>query len=55
MNFNSAAESSTRSPELLAAHTDQLLRKGNKDFDTEALEKALNQVVCPYLLLFYKL
>jgi cullin 1 len=38
--------SSTKSPELLAKHADQLLRKNNKLAESEDLEGALNRVVC---------
>jgi len=46
VNKNAATGSSTqKSPELLAKHTDALLRKNNKLSEEGALEEALNQVM----------
>jgi cullin 1 len=46
VNRNAATGSSTtKSPELLAKHTDALLRKSNKVAEEGELEDALNQVV----------
>jgi cullin 1 len=45
-NSNMACSTSTKSPELLASYTDQLLKKSNKDLDAESLEVALNRAVC---------
>ncbi|WVO14316.1 hypothetical protein L204_101948 [Cryptococcus depauperatus] len=44
-NSNAACTVSTKSPELLASHIDQLLRKSNRDLDAEALEEALNKAM----------
>jgi len=41
--------SSSKSPELLAKHTDLLLRKNNKLAEEMDLEDALNRVVCIFL------
>jgi cullin 1 len=51
INRNAATgTSSTRSPELIAKHTDMLLRKNNKIAEEDDLERALNRVVsCLYL------
>jgi cullin 1 len=47
VNRNAATGSSTtKSPELLAKHTDMLLRKNNKMAEEDDLEGALNRVVC---------
>jgi len=46
VNRNAATgTSSTKSPELLAKHSDALLRKNNKVSEAEGLEDALNQVM----------
>lgn len=46
MNKNKATgESTTKCPELLAKHTDGLLKKSNKGAEEAGLEEALNQVV----------
>lgn len=45
VNKNAVATAATKSPDLLAAYCDQLLKKGNKDLDADALEAALNQAV----------
>ncbi|EIN12366.1 Cullin-domain-containing protein [Punctularia strigosozonata HHB-11173 SS5] len=46
VNKNAATgTSSTKSPELLAKHADQLLRKNNKLAESEDLEGALNRVM----------
>ncbi|KAH7101599.1 Cullin-domain-containing protein [Auriculariales sp. MPI-PUGE-AT-0066] len=46
VNRNAATgNSSTKSPELLAKHSDALLRKNNKVSEAEGLEDALNQVM----------
>lgn len=46
VNRNKATGASTsKSPELLAKHTDALLRKSNKSTEEASLEDALNSVV----------
>lgn len=46
MNKNKATgESTSKSPELLAKHSDGLLKKSNKSAEEAGLEEALNQVV----------
>ncbi|WVQ84971.1 hypothetical protein IAT38_007135 [Cryptococcus sp. DSM 104549] len=44
-NTNAACTVSTKSPELLASYSDQLLRKSNKDLDAESLEAQLNKAM----------
>lgn len=54
VNRNSATgTSNARSPELIAKHTDLLLRKNNKMSEENDLEGALNRVVGVSLLLFF--
>ena len=45
VNRNAATTTPSRSPELLAMHTDALLRKNNKVLEEGDLEGALNRVV----------
>lgn len=45
VNSNDACTVPTKSPELLASYTDQLLKKSNKESDAESLEAALDQAV----------
>lgn len=55
VNRNAATgASSTKSPELIAKHTDMLLRKNNKMAEEDDLEGALNRVVCllPHFLIY---
>jgi cullin 1 len=55
VNRNTATgASSTKSPELIAKHTDMLLRKNNKMAEEDDLEGALNRVVCLLILVASK-
>lgn len=54
VNRNAATgTSSTKSPELIAKHSDLLLRKNNKMAEESDLENALNRVVSELFLFFF--
>lgn len=45
VNHNAVAQTTTKSPELLAAYVDSLLKKSNKDAGEASIEDALNDAV----------